>query len=422
MSHTPQDRLFTKRAITLIEMLTFMAVLTGIFLGAGKGAEVTRAHGTSARVCGIVLGAIAGGTGVVAAFLLPFYLINMVRRALQPADFVCHCRESNAPIPEHLLPQTSIQHQAVAESRRLAEWPEFAELHTKDVVTEDSLRSRVAEGSLSMERVAIAACLGVPGARALTGGTVNAVLNYKHWARLPADIQATMRSGLPPRLCMVWALSCAERVLPVFEREFHQDTRPRQYFGAALMVVRDGDTDALEILQPKQPVAWRSARDRGCRVLHRGLKERIKGGSTKGEHASGSVFRLASGAVKFVEPGRLWGFYPPGDIRNGYETPRNRCNWSQPCFAAEDVAYEATLAAKQPETERQWQREELARMILEWERWDEDREAWRVRVDEEWISRVLEEAQLKHFPFNVPEYVERLRRELAPWRTPDTKG
>lgn len=58
--------------------------------------------------------------------------------------------------------------------------------------------------------------------------------------------------------------------------------------------------------------------------------------------------------------------------------------------------------------------EELARMILGWERWDADREAWRIHVEEEWIPRVIE--KVKEVRFDVPAYVQLIRKELIPWK------
>ncbi|HWI57104.1 MAG TPA: hypothetical protein VNZ22_07745, partial [Bacillota bacterium] len=78
------------------------------------------------------------------------------------------------------------------------------------------------------ERIALAVRLGHPAARALGIAPREPLIHYEHWAKLPEDLRAALRSGLPPRLCLVWSLACAERILPVFEREFHLDTRPRQ--------------------------------------------------------------------------------------------------------------------------------------------------------------------------------------------------
>ena len=52
-------------------------------------------------------------------------------------------------------------------------------------------------------------------------------------------------------------------------------------------------------------------------------------------------------------------------------------------------------------------------MIIGWERWAEDRESWRVRVEEEWIPKVL--ANHKELPFNASRYVKRIREQLVPW-------
>ena len=54
-------------------------------------------------------------------------------------------------------------------------------------------------------------------------------------------------------------------------------------------------------------------------------------------------------------------------------------------------------------------------MILRWETWDEDRASWCARV-EEWIPRV--ERELAGARFDVSSYIERIRRELVPWRSP----
>lgn len=230
---------------------------------------------------------------------------------------------------------------------------------------------------------------------------------------MPKDMRKTLKSGLPPRLCMVWALACAERALPVFEREFHQDTRPRQAFGAAFIFLRDDKADALELCRSFARKFW-LAREAGCRVRRRNLKERIMGRPSNGQHAAECLFKLARSVSEFVEPHALWMVFAPGDIGNGYLTPQTRCDWSPPCFHAEDIAYMAAEAAPSKEAEFQWQREELARMILGWERWAEDREAWRVRVDEEWIPKIQSVA--KDLPFKTPPYIERIRKELVPWR------
>jgi hypothetical protein len=128
-----------------------------------------------------------------------------------------------------------------------------------------------------------------------------------------------------------------------------------------------------------------------------------------------AIQTMVRSAADFVEPSRLWAVYPPGDIANGYETPENRCAWSNPCFHAEDIAHEAAKAADNQEAEFQWQHEALARLILSWERWDEDRQEWQQRVEAEWIPRVLTE--LKNTRFNVPAYVARLRQEWIPWKS-----
>ena len=139
--------------------------------------------------------------------------------------------------------------------------------------------------------------------------------------------------------------------------------------------------------------------------------ERFWGRPSRGEQAARGVFRLARAVSDFAEPSYLWAVYASGDIANAYATPRSRCDRSQPAFNAEAVVGDCTKVASDPESERQWQREELARLILNWERWDEDREAWRVRVERDWIPRV-EETVMR---FDVAAYTEEIRKKLVPW-------
>ncbi len=63
-----------------------------------------------------------------------------------------------------------------------------------------------------------------------------------------------------------------------------------------------------------------------------------------------------------------------------------------------------------------WQRALLAEMVLRWETWVEDRAAWEASVEQVWIPRV--ERGLAGGRIDVSSYVERIRRELVPWRVP----
>ena len=223
-------------------------------------------------------------------------------------------------------------------------------------------------------------------------------------------------------MCLTWAVACVERVLPLFDAEFHQDTRHRQRFGAAMLLLREGDPQALQLCG-----AVRGTVDAaGCRILHRGLWERVRDPSSPGERAMHAVGRLTQAAVASVEPRGLWAVYPAGDIANGYETPQNRCLWNLPWWQAEQVAFDAAQATGNRKQEFQWQRETLARLILTWPTWHEDRSAWQSRVDGEWVPKVLQvleavvaQAQppwTSAIHFNVPAYAERIRREFVPWR------
>lgn len=406
-----------RRGVTLIELLVLVLLLVGIIAGAGFGADLGAPHGAWMKAAAAVLGAVAGGIGVVVflfLLVLPLCVVDAVRRAMEPADLACRCREPGRTVPEPLVPHTPIEFQALEDSRRLAEWSEYARLGSIQPVTVDHLRARLSNGSLSAERIALAAQLGDPFAKALAVIVVEPVLHYPDWARLPKDVHAVLRSGLPPRLCIVWALACADRVLPTFETEFHEDTRPRQIVGAALMVVRDGDAAAAELCRSLNRTWW-NPREAGCRVLRRDLLTRIRGCRSKGQHAAEAAWNLARAVSDFGEPCRLWAVYSPGDMAGAYETPQMRCECSQPAFNAEHVASAASLAATDADAERRWQRAELARMILDWDRWDEDREAWRIRVEEEWIPLVR--GRVKGMRFDVPAYLERIRREWIPWRS-----
>jgi hypothetical protein len=204
-----------------------------------------------------------------------------------------------------------------------------------------------------------------------------------------------------------------ERALPVFEKEFHQDTRPRQILGAAHMILQDGNAEAVSLCRILSQATW-APEYYGCRVVHRDLWRRVMDVPTPGHHAALTAYSLSQLAFQYVSPDRLWRVYAPGDVQSYYETPENRILYSQPGWYAEGAAGYAAQAGVDKETEFQWQRDTLARMILGWDRWDEDREAWRARLDGEWIPLIRE--RLKDVKFDVPAYIKMVRSKLVPWR------
>lgn len=74
---------------------------------------------------------------------------------------------------------------------------------------------------------------------------------------------------------------------------------------------------------------------------------------------------------------------------------------------------ELSRATPDERAERRWQRTALARLVRGWSSWDEDRAAWRTRVEGEWIPRI--EKDLTREKVNIPEYTETVKRELVPW-------
>src|SRR5262249_7437344 len=126
----------------------------------------------------------------------------------------------------------------------------------------------------------------------------------------------------------------------------------------------------------------------GCRVLHRTFWQRFRGDKSPGELASGALFTFAADAISLLEPSRLWDVYPRGDMSRAYLTAHNRCEWTAPSFMAETIAFKASRAFAAPDEEFSRQRSDLARMILAWEHWDEDREVWRRRLEDEWIPKI----------------------------------
>lgn len=411
------------KGINLIEMLVLLSILAGILAGINTGAEICSKYGgTWIKVCGGIAGGILGGAAVILAlFLLVsfFSLIGMLMRMLEPANLVCRCQELGTPAPKHLIADTPIKQEAVAESYKLLKWPEFARTRNTEQMTDYNLRIQLAKGNFSEERIALAAILGDSASTAMGIPPIEPILRNKPYDKIPIDIQRVLRSGLPPRLCMVWALSCTERVLPIFEKEFHQDTRPRQAVGLSLMVLKDNNAKALEFCREWLYTFW-YAKEAGCRVLHRSLKERMKGGRSSGEYAATVAYRLIRKVYDFVEPRCLWTNYSNDSMTNAYATSQARCDWSQPCYHAESIAYDASLAFSEPEVERQWQRDELIKLILNWEQWNEDRQDWQRRVDEEWIPKI--QAELKGVRFKIPEYIELVRKQLVPWRNPNNRN
>jgi hypothetical protein len=412
---------FSQSGLTLIELLVFVFWISCAVFGAVSGIDYTRELTPPWQVLGLLGGGAVGGlSGITAifAFMLLISIPSTIRRAQEPAKLTCKCNDTGAAVAPHLLPTTQLDHDAISASRRWAELHNFAHLHLNLVPAEDKLRSRLATGQLTEEQLSLAACLGESAAAAIVPAPTKPLVNYRHWDRLPHDLELVLHSGLPPRMYPVWSMSCAARALAAFEREFHQDTRPRQKLGLAVMALLDDVAPEVRtaLIEWKRGGTYSShVPDHGCRVLHRTLWQRISGSNSRGEYAREAVLHFASNTAEFFSPDRLWYAYLAGDVANAYETPRNRAVWSLPSFGAQEVAHAAALAAASQEEEYALQRTELARMILAWPRWSEDRDDWTRRVETEFIPKIQENAA--GLPFNIPKYIALVRELHTPWST-----
>ena len=396
--------------MNLMELLAVLAIIGGFLFGALIGAE----YGIIWCLVGMIAGSFAAFFGIVLlVFILdsPFMLFRLVKRLREPAVTVCTCgRSANGGGSE--AGTLRADEDGPTATRRLSELEGYSPSPTGASVKTEDLRSRLKAGTLSEERVALAACLGHEAASALGVGTCEEKLQYSHRAKFPKDMRRVLRSGLPPRLIVAWTLACAERALAVFDAEYHQNKIPGTAFDSAVIVLLENNRDAAAVCKETTSNYYLAKRD-GCRVVERDFWDRFWGRTSPGQHAAQAVLIGARGAATFCEPSGLWAVYSYGDIAGAYATPQNRCDWAQPCWYAESTAWYAALAGEDQEAEYTWQRELLADMILRWETWDADREAWRRRVEDEWIPRVL--SDLHKVRFNVAKFAKRIRQELVPW-------
>lgn len=331
-----------RSAMTLVEMLVFLLLLISILMGVMCGGGLGAIHGKLMGIVGGVVGAILGGIGAAVFMLLlmlllmlPFELISMVKGALEPAELVCKCAESTIPAPEHLVPNTPFEEKVISESRRLKELSEY----WQDSVDIESI---LAERSLANERIALAASLSEPAAKKYGLPAVKPMLSFKYTRKWPRDIRTVLSCGLPPKLCLTWALLCVARLLPTFEREFHQDTRPRQVLGAALMFLEQGNEEALALCRKYLDEYW-TTKEAGCRVLQRSLKERAFREQSKGEQTAWIVYLFVRSISVFAEPSDLWIVCSAKNMIN--DSAQSRCELAQPGYRAGDIAYDTAPMA-----------------------------------------------------------------------------
>lgn len=399
-----------RRAVTLIEQLLFTFLLFLGVLGAEAGSKIG-SHGRFGATVGGVLGFIVG----IASVPFAVFLAEVVRRLCQPSQYRCRCARADDPGPRFLRPITPVAQRAIAETARLSDWSELAALKAPERLTPELLEDRLARGDLTREQIEIAARLGHPAALAVRAQPF-AATPVRRGRQTQDDIEHALHSGLPPRLCLLWATACVARALPACEREFHQDTRPRQALGAAVLILRDDDPQAKARRKPRAARIWRS-RNAGCRVVRRSVWDRLTERATAGENAGEAAFALLRSVYDYLEPDLLWA--PPGQYETGGADPRakSRCERIGPWHRAGEVAGLTRAAADDPLSELQWQRDALAALVLGDTRWCHDREEWRGRVDDRWLPRVRERAHV--IGVNLDEYAARVRKELIPWRSED---
>lgn len=157
--------------------------------------------------------------------------------------------------------------------------------------------------------------------------------NTEEW---PAEWTSALGSGLPPRLCLAWAIVCVDHVLPIYAREFHQDTRPKRLVWAAWEVAMGrGDSDSAAsrngmVANAREVLAvfakeWWNAESAGCRVARRTYFDRVLERATPGERVARAAYSLARMWKCGEEPGRLWQVFEPNTMADGYDSPASRC-------------------------------------------------------------------------------------------------
>lgn len=385
--------------VTLIELMVLVLLALGAMVGVLAGIEAGRHHGGLWGAAGALIGGVGGCFSVVVAlvvFLSFVSLISGLLRLAQPGERACTCgRADSAAVPN---PAAS----------PLADAGGFAAVEMMRREGLEGLREWVERGGFDPVRLSLSASLGHVHAAALSKGPPpEPPIRFSSMAKVPADLRRALRSGLPPRMIAAWALACGERALAVFESEFHQERRPREAWDAAVGTL-SGTVGPLGA-RPRRFGEWRE----GCRVFRRTPWERFCGKRTPGERASDAVSWAVRCAEVLSEPSSLWTSYAQYSLEDGYASMESRCTSAQPCLAAEYASEAAALASADPQAEQEWQRALLADMVLGWEPWDGDREAWRRRIEDEWIPRI--QAELRTTRFQIPVFVERVRRELAPW-------
>ena len=199
-----------------------MLLIAGMLWGIAQGIKVGSQYGPWMTVCGVIIGAIAGPLTVILGLLLVitiFCFITMIKRMLEPADLVCRCQELGTPAPEHLIADTPIKQEAITESYKLMEWPEFARIRNTEPLTADILRARLAEGVLSQERIALAASLGNAAADELGITPVEPVLSYKSGIKIPKDIHKVLQVWFAAAtLCCLGVVMCRASFTDIRER------------------------------------------------------------------------------------------------------------------------------------------------------------------------------------------------------------
>jgi len=401
--------------VTCIELVLVLVYLASFVLGAQYTWRMWIEYGLAWQMAGAAVGGligIAAAIGAILALLAPFWIYLLFTRAMSPAVMVCNCEDNQTPVSESLLPGPGAGLLSIAASQRLDQIPELSLAISPSLLQNGNHDSRLPLTRGWRERIAIAAHLGLRLEGLEPEPFSGPRIEYNSWAPLPRDISGALRCGLPPRLILAWVILLLQRTLPIFEKEFHQDTRPRQILGASALILVSASDQAQALLRELSKGPW-SPDHYGCRQASRGFLDRVMDKPTPGSHAALAAHSLAQLAYQYALPDRLWMVYEAGDMRAGYETPDNRIAWSQPGYYAELASNCCARAAVEMAAEYQWQRRTLAALVVGWRSWAEDREDWRRRLEKEWEPRM--EKMEVGAAFDKQAYMQMARARLAPW-------